>query len=163
MEYEINYQCPPELVKKVIWQFIVVHHGWPTIILFSVAGIIAIILSILGYSPWLSGFFLAIVFFSFLEWVKYYRQGVKTAKEFKNRSTTVKFTNENVEFQSIDHTSILKWSWFSQLWILQDAWLFFSYSDTQYTMVPSNCISKELGEFIMSKFFEQKKGFVRPK
>jgi hypothetical protein len=163
MEYEFTYQCPPELVKKVIRQFIVVYHGWPTIILISILGIIAIAMSLFGDLPWLSGFFVASLFFYIVPLISYYRKGIKVANELKDEYTTVKFTNDNIVFHSIDHTSIVKWSKFSQLWILRDAWLFFIYSDTQYTMVPSSCISKELGEFIMSKFFEQKKGVVRPK
>lgn len=87
-------------------------------------------------------------------WFNYYCNACKIAEEMTDRSVMVKFDDEGITFQTIDHTSVIKWQRVKQILKLNEAWLFFIYSSNAYSMVPTLLLDKELKVFIEQKIIE---------
>jgi hypothetical protein len=135
----VTFEYTPELVKRIIGQFMwrQLIPGSALVIALGLAGIITLMG---GDHGWFQGATITLfVGYGWL-WFRYYRTALNVAQELTNRSVTVKFEAEDVTFQSADHTSIMKWGRIKRIQKLNEAWLFFLYSDNQYTMVPTSVL-----------------------
>lgn len=151
----VTFDYSPELVKQVTGRFII-RQIMRTSILVIAIGLSGIITLIAGDRGLFQGASITLFVGYFLLWFKYYRDAIQIANETINRSITVNFDDEAVTFQSIDHTSIIKWQRIKKIQKLNEAWLFYIYSDNNYTMVPTSLLNEELKVFIEQKIIEHR-------
>ena len=161
MQFEITYQYSAELVKKASWQYFLARMWttWPRVISLVILGILGIVGT---FSPsWLGGLCLGLTVVFVFTWINYFMGNIKAANELKDNSIIVKFTDDNVTFQSKGRISIVNWPRFYQVLILKDVWLFFTSSRGSYTVVPASYIDKELDTFITQKLSGNKAKIIR--
>jgi len=156
MNFEISYDYSPEFVEKASREFLILRAGGLSIFSVIFSGIAGIAISFSTSYRWLGGFLVAMVLIYIFQSINYVRNTKKLASELQNKGIVVKFDDEGVIFHGEDHTGSFKWKRFSQVWITKYAWLFFSYSANNFTMIPTSSVSKELGSFILSKMTKDK-------
>ncbi|MCB9078564.1 MAG: YcxB family protein [Anaerolineaceae bacterium] len=155
----VTFDYSPELVKQVIGRLIMQQIMRSALVV--AVGLAGIITLIAGDRGLFQGASITVLVGYFLLWFRYYRNAINIANELTNRSITVKFDEEDVSFQSADHLSIIKWSRVKKIQKLSEAWLFYIYADSHYTLVPTSRLDDELKAFIEQKIVKHGGQIIR--
>lgn len=156
MDETIEYKYSPKFTKEVSREFLLKRMG--AAFVFSILlGLYGIISLLFGNTGFFEGVALTLFIIYVFNWFRLEKQAVEQAKSLPNESIAVTFNDDGITFNNIDHFSTVKWRRFHSVTKLKSAWLFFTYSNSNYTAIPSNLINASLKALIEKKMAENHK------
>jgi uncharacterized membrane protein len=153
MPTEISFDYAPELARRVARRFFFASTQWLLLVV-SAVGLFGLITVLAGERGWLQGASLTLLAIYLFQWYRYEGAAAQVAQEMSDRAVTVRFDDNGLTFQTSDHLSTVNWSRFKRVVRLPEAWLFFIYTDHNYTMIPSQSLDPALRAFIERKLKE---------
>jgi hypothetical protein len=159
MDEVVEYKYTPEFIKKVSREFLIQRMGLP-FALSVLLGLYGAISLILGNKGFFQGVVLTLFAVYVFSWLNYEKQAVEQARSLPNQVMIVTFNDEGITYNSVDHISIVKWRRFQSVKKLKSAWLFFIYSNNNYTAIPTGLINDSIKALIEKKMSENHKLIV---
>jgi len=139
---EISFESSPALARLAALRYVQRGHGLGVTLMAVVAGVGGVAL-VMGFRQWyvITGIVLACV--GLLAWVSYYLKSDKPFKSMPDPKVKVWIADDSIEFASSEQSSRIKWSRIKKVWKFPDVWLFFSYSESTFSLIPVEALSDE--------------------
>ena len=87
-------------------------------------------------------------------WFAYYKRALNVPDQMPDRNVKVRFDLESITFESIDHTSTMKWSRIKKLWVSPEVLLLFTYDNQTFSLLPVAPLGEDGKRFIETKVRE---------
>lgn len=152
-EIEFFYEGSSELARAAARRFIVRRYG-ARLLFMGVSTMACLILMIIGIRPWyvISAFTFGCV--ALLIWVNYYRSCDKAFASMNDPRVSIRISESQIVFETSEQKSEYQWSRFRNVWRFSDVWLFFTYTDDTFVLIPTECLTPEAQELIETQVRE---------
>ena len=146
-EFEFCYEGSSELARIAARRFIVRRYG-ARLLFMAVSTLACLILMIIGTRPWYVISAFAFGCAALLIWVNYYRSCGKAFASMKDPRVSIRISESQIVFETSEQKSEYQWSRFRNVWKYPDVWLFFTYTDETFVLIPTDCLSPDSQELI---------------
>ena len=152
----VHYAFSPEFMKTVSREYLIKTRGliYAFIVLFT---LIALVLMVFEGNAFFIGAFVMFGIFEILTYRNVQRRAVKNASTLYDQSMSVTFGDEGVTFDNPDIVTIIKWRRIHSVTRLKSAWLFATFSESNYYVVPTSLITDSIKLLIETKMNERDK------
>ena len=152
----VHYAFSPEFMKTVSREYLIKTRGliYAFIVLFT---LIALLLMVFEGNAFFTGAFVMFGIFEILTYRNVQRRAVKNASTLYDQSMSATFGDEGVTFDNPDIVTIIKWRRIHSVTRLKSAWLFATFSESNYYVVPTSLITDSIKILIETKMNERDK------
>ena len=152
----VHYAFSPEFMKTVSREYLIKTRGliYAFIVLFT---LIALVLMVFEGNAFFIGAFVMFGIFEILTYRNVQRRAVKNASTLYDQSMSATFGDEGVTFDNPDIVTIIKWRRIHSVTRLKSAWLFATFSESNYYVVPTSLITDSIKILIETKMNERDK------